>query len=149
MPQVIRTRKKEELRSLDYRGVLKNNISERCEACFKSLAALRTIGSGTEVAHEDKRCWRSIGIAGEQSGQFFHHFWIVKMNIREKHYHCIAVLTEHGLQLYVPFFVSEYFDCHVTSLLESDWRTVWCTETRARALYAYDQTPSRSLRRVD
>ena len=47
----------------------------------KSVAALRTIGSGTEVAHENKRCRRSIGIAGEESGQFFHHFWIVKMDI--------------------------------------------------------------------
>ena len=38
-------------------------------------------------------------------------------------------------------WVTAYFDCHVTTLLESDWHALY-SAWRLGALYTFDQTPS-------
>ena len=36
-----------------------------------------------------------------------------------------ACVNKNNIVDYILFVVREYFDCHVTSLLESDWRTLY------------------------
>ena len=34
-------------------------------------------------------------------------------------------VNKNNIVDYIPFFVGVYLDCHVTSLLESDWRALY------------------------